>query len=191
HRVKNNLQVIASLINLQLRKLAPGAARDALLQARTRVLAIAFAHQQLHRVNDDTQLRFDHYVRDLIEHVHQAIGGGLDQVAIELAIADVPLGVDRAIPCALVINELILHALDHGFAGGRRGTIRVELAGLDGAQIRLAVRHDGAEPPPDFDIQRADSMGLQLVCTLAEQLEATLAVIRDEGTTFELTFATT
>jgi PAS domain S-box-containing protein len=189
HRVKNNLQVIASLINMQLRKLAPGDARDALLQTRTRVLAIAFAQQQLHRAKDFTQLRFADYLRNLIEHVRHAIGGALERVAVELAIDDVPLGIDRAVPCALVINELILHAVEHGFAGDRRGTIRVELTTLDTGLIRLALRHDGAGLPPDFDIQRAESMGLQLVCTLAEQLDAALAVIRDSGTAFELTFA--
>ncbi|HEY6177187.1 MAG TPA: histidine kinase dimerization/phosphoacceptor domain -containing protein [Kofleriaceae bacterium] len=188
HRVKNNLQVIASLINMQLRKLAPGDARDALLQTRTRVLAIAFAQQQLHRAKDYTQLRFDAYLRDLIEHVRQAIGVALDRVAVELAIDDVPLGIDRAIPCALVINELMLHALEHGFAGGRRGAIQIELRALDGGLIRLAVRHDGAGLPLEFDVQRADSMGLQLVCTLAEQLDAALAVT-GAGTGFELTFA--
>ena len=189
HRVKNNLQVIASLINMQLRKLAPGDARDALLQTRTRVLAIAFAQQQLHRAKDYTQLRFADYLRDLIEHVRHAIGGALERVAVELAIDDVPLGIDRAMPCALVINELILHAVEQGFAGDRRGTIRVELTTLDGGLIRLALRHDGAGLPPDFDIQRAESMGLQLVCTLAEQLDAALAVTRHAGTAFELTFA--
>ena len=189
HRVKNNLQVITSLINMQMRKLAPGPARDALSECRARVLAIAFTHEQLYRAKDYARIRFGDYLHGLVQHLLHANATSAEHVVLDLAITDLPLAVDRAIPCALVINELISNALRHGFAGERRGTIRVELAALGEDRVRLSVRDDGVGLPPGFDIRNVTSMGLQLVSTLAEQLEATLAVTRDGGTGVELTFA--
>lgn len=189
HRVHNNLQVITSLINMQMRRLAPGEARDALARCRSRVLAIAFTQQQLYRTKDFAQVRFDRYLRGLVNEILAAAATGLDRVRVELAIEDVPLGIDRAIPCALVLNELVVNALEHGFAGGRRGTIRIALTAVDDGRLRLTVSDDGVGLPPGFDIRSAPSMGLQLVATLAEQLDGTLVVTSAGGAAFELTFA--
>jgi PAS domain S-box-containing protein len=189
HRVQNNLQVITSLINMQMRKLPPGDARDALARCRNRVLAIAFTQQQLYRAKDYARVRFDHYLRGLVDQILATAAIPFDRIAIEFAIEDVPLGIDRAIPCALVLTELVVNALEHGFVGGRRGTIRVELAAIDGGRLRLAVRDDGVGLPPGFDVRTAQSMGLQLVVTLAEQLDAELAIAGGTGAAFELTFA--
>jgi PAS domain S-box-containing protein len=189
HRVKNNLQVISSLINMQTRTLERGASRDALEQCQTRVLAIALIHEKLYQSKDYSAVHFAEYARSLAASVFHALGVSSSDVALELAIDDIPLGVDRAIPCGLVVNELITNALKHAFPGGRRGTLRVALTRLDDGRIRLRVDDDGPGLPPGFDIQRATSMGLQLVCTLAEQLEAELAVASGSGATFQLTFA--
>ncbi|HEX3757487.1 MAG TPA: histidine kinase dimerization/phosphoacceptor domain -containing protein, partial [Kofleriaceae bacterium] len=187
HRVKNNLQVISSLINMQTRKLEPGASRDALEQCQTRVLAIALIHEKLYQSKDYSAVHFAEYTRSLAANVFHAIGVSPTDVALELAIDDIPLGVDRAIPCGLVLNELITNALKHAFSG-RCGTIRVALTRRDGGRIRLQVDDDGAGLPPEFDIHQATSMGFLLVCTLAEQLEAELAVVRTPHTSFQLTF---
>jgi two-component sensor histidine kinase len=110
-------------------------------------------------------------------------------VTLDLAIDDVPLGVDRAIPCGLVINELITNSLKHGFKDGGLGRIRVELKKVGDGNLRLTVEDDGIGLPTGFDIQESTSMGLQLVCTLSEQLDATLVVNGDSGASFQLTFA--
>ena len=109
-------------------------------------------------------------------------------VALVLAIADVPLGIDRAIPCGLLINELITNSLKHGFKDGRKGTIWVTLSQVDPLTVRLAVRDDGVGLPPGFAVETADSMGLHLVRTLSRQLGATIVVDGTKGFAFELTF---
>jgi two-component sensor histidine kinase len=107
-------------------------------------------------------------------------------VVLQLAVADVALAVDKAIPCGLILNELITNALKHGFPDGRSGTVRVELAAFD-AGLRLVVSDDGVGLPRDLDFQRSESLGLQLVRMLAKQLEASLEIVPGRGTTFRLT----
>jgi len=189
HRVKNNLQVISSLINMQVRKLEAGSSRDALEECQTRVLAIALIHEKLYQSSDYSEVRFAEYARSLAAGVFHALGVSQADVTLELAIDDIALGVDRAIPCGLVLNELVTNALKHAFVGGRHGTIRVALARLDDGRIRLAVSDDGRGVPEGFDVAHATSMGLQLVTTLAEQLEAELAVTTERGTSVSLTFS--
>jgi PAS domain S-box-containing protein len=189
HRVKNNLQVISSLINMQVRKLEPGTSRDALEQCQTRVLAIALIHEKLYQSKDYSEVHFAEYARSLAASVFHALGVSQSDVTLELAIDDVPLGVDRAIPCGLLLNELITNALKHAFPAGRGGTVRVELARIAGGRLRLVVRDDGVGLSVGFDLQRTESLGMQLVTTLAEQLEATLEVSSAGGATFQLTFS--
>ncbi len=186
HRVKNNLQVISSLINMQVRRLEPGTSRDALVECQTRVLTIALIHEQLYGEKNYAQVRLDQYVRSLAASVVHAVGAS--GVSLELAIDDVGLGIDRAIPCGLVINELLTNALKHAFPDGRRGALRVALGRHDGQRLRLTVSDDGIGLPVGFDLNRTTSMGMQLVRTLATQLGAELAVTRGLGTTFQLIF---
>ena len=189
HRVKNNLQVISSLINMQARKLDDGETRDALEQCQLRVLAIALIHEKLYQSKDYAQVHFAEYARSLAANVFHATGVSQQDVSLELAIEEIPLGIDRAIPCGLVINELISNSLKHAFKDGRCGTIRVALAKVDDGRLQLSVCDDGIGLPAGFDIQVSESMGLQLVTTLAEQLGATLVVNGEGGASFQLTFA--
>ncbi|WP_394846452.1 CHASE domain-containing protein [Pendulispora brunnea] len=189
HRVKNNLQVISSIINMQVRKLDVGANRDALEECQTRVQAIALIHEKLYQSKDYSRVPFSEYARSLATNVFRATGGAFASVTLELAIDDLALAVDRAIPCGLVLNELITNALKHGFRDGRQGTIRVELAKLDMGRLRLAVKDNGIGLPRDLDIRKSDSLGLQLICTLSEQLDAELEVNGAGGASFQLTFA--
>jgi two-component sensor histidine kinase len=115
-------------------------------------------------------------------------------VELDLAVADVSLAVGKAIPCGLIVNALITNALKHAFPGGRSGRVRVELAYADEAVdpprlIKLTVRDDGVGIPGDPDIRQARTLGLELVATLVEQIDGRLQVIRDGGTSFEITFA--
>jgi PAS domain S-box-containing protein len=187
HRVKNNLQVISSLINMQVRRLEPGMTRDALDECKQRVLTIALIHEKLYQSKDYAHVPFAEYVRSLASQVMH-VSGHAPHVALQLDIQDVPLGVDRAIPCGLILNELISNALKHAFRDRSRGRIRVELLRMEN-KLRLIVADDGIGLPPGFDTRRSTSMGLQLVYTLARQLEADLSVTSDGGTTFHLTFA--
>ena len=189
HRVKNNLQVISSLINMQVRRMEPGPTREALDECKNRVFAIGLVHEKLYQSNDYSNVQFAEYARGLAASIFDASGVDHHGVSLALAIDDTPLAVDRAIPCGLVINELISNALKHGFRDRRGGTIRVELNQVEAGRLRLTVADDGAGLPDGFDAHRATSMGLRLVCTLARQLKAELVVRGQGGASFQLTFA--
>ncbi len=188
HRVKNNLQVISSLINMQVRKLDPGVNRDAFEECQTRVQAIALIHEKLYRAKDYASVPFSEYARSLAATVFHATGVSPSTVALELEIEDLSLAVDRAIPCGLVLNELITNALKHGFKNGRQGRLKVTLGSVGEGRLRLGVKDDGAGLPEGLDLRRSESLGLQLVVTLAEQLDAKLTVSNQGGAYFQLDF---
>src|SRR5206468_8095725 len=184
----NNLQVISSLINMQVRKLEDAASRDALEECRTRVQTIALIHEKLYQSKDYSRIAFSEYAQSLARNVFQTFDVSPSTVSLDLAIDDVALAVDKAIPCGLVLNELITNCLKHGFTNGRPGTVRVECSRLDGARLRLAVSDNGVGLPEGFDLATLDSLGLQLVSTLSHQLDAELEVRGREGTSVQLTF---
>ncbi|HUD24223.1 MAG TPA: CHASE domain-containing protein [Burkholderiaceae bacterium] len=189
HRVKNNLQVISSLINLQRRKLGPGAQQAALQECQTRVQAIALIHEKLYQARDYSRVPFAQYATGLANDVFHAAGISPGTVNLDVEVAEVALAVDKAIPCGLILNELITNALKHAFPHERRGTVRVELDHTPDGRVRLAVKDDGVGLPGDLDIRHADSLGMQLVTTLAEQLAARLEIKRAGAwTSFEVVF---
>jgi PAS domain S-box-containing protein len=187
HRVKNNLQVISSLINMQTRQLPAGASREALEECQSRVLAIALIHEQLYQSNDYAEIQFSDYARSLAASVFHTHGISRKDIKLELAIAPIPLSIKRAIPCGLVINELITNALKHAFPGDRGGTICVSLERL-ADKLQLEVRDDGVGLPERWELASAESMGLRLVRTLTRQLAGELAVHRQPGACFQITF---
>jgi two-component sensor histidine kinase len=186
HRVKNNLQVISSLISLQVRGLDTGVCRDALTECQARVYTIALIHESLYESRDYSNLPFSDYVRSLVSSIFQ-LAGASSSVTLELDLAPVSLTVERAIPCGLILNELVVNALKHAFPDGRRGTIRVQLQNLPDDRVAMLVKDDGVGVPLD-DADDGGPLGLQLVRTLAQQIHADLVVRRAIGTTVELNF---
>jgi two-component sensor histidine kinase len=187
HRVRNNLQLICSLLNMQVRSVADGAGRDALVGCQTRVQAMALVHEQLFQPTDLARVPFSEYARRLAANVFAATGVSTQDVSLELLVEDVALDVDKAIPTGMILNELITNALKHAFPRGRGGTIRVELRQVAAGGFRLAVSDDGVGLPASFDIEQVRSVGLQLLLMLARQLEAALEVHTAGGTSFRLT----
>jgi PAS domain S-box-containing protein len=188
HRVKNNLYVIASLMEMQARLLPQGDGRHALQECQGRVHAIALIHEKLYQAKNYAEVPFADYIRGLASEIFQATGVSPEAVSLVLSIGDVTIAVDKAIPCGLILNELISNALKHGFPDGRHGTIRVELARADNGRLRLAVADDGIGFPEGFNLREQKSLGLRLLGTLAKQLDATLTSSGSGGASFELTF---
>ncbi|GLS04897.1 hypothetical protein GCM10007860_20450 [Chitiniphilus shinanonensis] len=186
HRVKNNLQVISSLLSLQSRS-ASDEARRALAESQSRVKAMALIHQLLYERHDFSQVDIGLYLKRLCrllqdtQHKHGA------PVTLHLAVQhDVALDLQRAVPCGLLINELVTNAYKHAFPAGRAGRIEVQLAlGPDGA--RLVVGDDGIGLPDDIE-QGGGSLGFQLIPLLVDQLGGQLAIERGDGTRFVVTF---
>jgi two-component sensor histidine kinase len=191
HRVKNNLQVVSSLISMQMRRLPDAAGRRALGECRNRVHAMALIHDKLYQAENHASVPFAEYAQRLAMDVLGASEASPARVTLELAFEDVPMTVDRAIPCGLILNELITNALKHAFPEGRRGTIGIAFERVEGSRLRLAVWDDGAGLPPGTDLRRSPSLGMHLVFMLAQQLDGAVEVGSEGGTRFELTFPAT
>jgi PAS domain S-box-containing protein len=187
HRVKNNLQVISSLINIQMRQMSDQRARAALEECRTRIAAIALIHEKLYQTKDYASVPFSEYARNLAANIFHATGISPSSIVLKVDIERILLPVDKAIPCGLILNELITNALKHAFPDNRSGSIHVELR-ASGGRMLLAVEDDGIGMPAGFDTTRSKSLGMQLVSTLVRQLDGELSTIREHGTSFRITF---
>lgn len=188
HRVKNNLQVICSLINMQVRKVQDPSGREALEECQRRVWAIALIHEKLYQAKNYALVPFCEYAKSLAANVFHATGVSPANIKLEVEIDDVSLTVDKAIPCGLILNELISNALKHAFPHDRLGTLRVEVRSADEGEIVISVSDDGIGVPDGFDSQKSHSLGLQLVSTLVQQIDGELRILREHGTVFEIRF---
>ena len=188
HRVKNNLQIITSMINMQVRKLRDGVARGALEECASRVHAIGLIHENLYLSRDFASIPFRDYVTSLVDNIFHASTTGLSKVSPHVDVAPVLLTVEKAIPCGLIINELVTNALKHAFPGERRGNVQVCLREPCPGQLSLSVADDGVGLAEDFDIETSSSLGLTLVATLVDQLKGQLAITHAHGARFDITF---
>lgn len=189
HRIKNNLTVISSLLYLQSRTTADTKIAEALQESQGRVRSIALIHEKLYRSHDLEKLAFGDFVRDLLASMVSTYGVGQEGIAVHCAVEDVSLGVDTAVPCGLIINELVSNALKHAFPNGRPGDLWVDVRRNQDRQCVMSVRDNGIGLPSTHDWQRSKSLGLRLVADLTKQLGGNLVVGQAEGTSFQITFS--
>ncbi len=187
HRVKNNLQIIASLLDLQSEFLDQAASKDVLLEMKTRVRSIAAIHELLYTAADFSRIEFRRFVEKLAQDVIAVQRQYATQVKFEIHADPVLLDMTQAVPCGLIVNELLTNALKHAFPQGRSGEIKVSF-GSDQTNWRLEVSDDGIGLPPDIDPANVNSMGFQLIQLLAQQLGGSLDVIREAGARFIIRF---
>ena len=177
HRVKNNLQVVMSLLRLEARRNTQGAVVSVLDDMQGRIRAMALLHESLYRTDEFASVRLEHYVREIATQAFRAVGFRDDQVRLQLALAPVRIGLHQASPCGLIVNELISNCFKHGFPEGRGGVVTLSLQPVPGGPlVRLAVSDSGAGFPPGFSAQGGPSLGLQLVSDLSRQLGGTLEI---------------
>jgi PAS domain S-box-containing protein len=188
HRVKNNLQLIISLFNLQVRSVSEDQARQALLDAASRVRAMALVHERLYQSGTLSSIRLDDYVRELCEQVAGAASAHRRGIAVDVEAEPLEVGLDVAVPLGLLLNELVTNSFKHGFPGDRAGRVLVRLARLDGDNVRLTVSDDGVGLPPGMDRTSRRSLGLKLVAALTEQLRARFALDNQDGAVATLDF---
>jgi PAS domain S-box-containing protein len=189
HRVKNNLQVVSSLLSLQSKEVQDAASLEVLRESQNRVKSMALIHEKLYQSQDLSQVNFADYVRDLTTHLFRTYRANAGVVTLRVIVSDeVRLGVDTAIPCGLIVNELVSNALKHAFPGGRAGEVRVELDRDERNELVLAVSDNGVSFPADMDFRTTGSLGLKLVATLVDQLKGSIQLDRSKGTTFKITF---
>jgi PAS domain S-box-containing protein len=188
HRVKNNLQIISSLLNLQSRHVEDEPALDMFRESRNRVRSMALVHEKLYRSEDLSKVDFCEYIRSLGRHLFMAYGMNSAAIDLDVDVRDVFLDINTSIPCGLIINELVSNSLKHAFRGGDRGKIRVVLQPENNDKFKMIVSDNGKGLPKGLDVSRTDSLGLQLVTMLVEQLQGTLNIDRNHGTSFEVVF---
>ena len=189
HRVKNNLQVISSLLYLQSRQIRDPASMEMLQESQHRVRSMALVHERLYQAPDLARVNFAEYVRSLISYLFQSYSIAPHHIRVNVDVEPVDLGIDVAIPCGLILNELVANSLKHAFPPGSDGEIAVAFRRAGDHTFRLTVRDTGVGLPDDQDVWRNGSLGLQLVETLVTQLEGTLDVDGRRGTRFSITFA--
>jgi two-component sensor histidine kinase/sensor domain CHASE-containing protein len=193
HRVKNNLQVIASLLYLQSTRLDDAKTMQMFEESSNRVKSISLIHEKLYKdrlqpQSEQGEVDFGAYVRDLTDALF--ISYGVDRGAIRLVLdtSYAFLSLDSAVPCGLIVNELVSNALKYAFPGGRTGEIRISLYGDSDGRMALVVRDNGIGLPPDTDLERSSSLGLRLVRMLAQQLGAEIHIDGSKGAEFKFIF---
>lgn len=187
HRVKNNMQVISSLLALQTSYIKDRKVQEAFRDSQHRVKSMALVHEKLYRDESLEKVNVATYLHSLTQELFSSYGVQ-ERVALELEVEDFSLNVDAAIPLGLIINELVSNALKHAFPEGKKGEIRVRFRPL-GEDVELVVSDNGVGIPESIDFRRTDSLGLHLVTILVEdQLGGTIALNREGGTTFTIVF---
>jgi PAS domain S-box-containing protein len=187
HRVKNNMQVITSLLSLQSRTIGDGQALAVFQDSQNRVKSMALIHETLYQSKDLSRINFAEYLQKLVAHVARSYRVRPDAVRINVSVDDISLPIDTAVPCGLIINELASNSLKYAFPADAAGEVNITFAAA-GARYVLRVSDTGVGLPAGFDPERGKSLGMKLVRMLTSQLGGELEWRNGVGTTFEITF---
>lgn len=187
HRVKNNLMVISSLLNLQSRYIKDEEAKAMFKQSQERAQSMAMIHERLYRSADLKHINFGDYIRKLARDLFRTYVADPSRIKLEMDVEDVMIDINIAIPLGLMVNELISNSMKHAFPEGHSGEIGVKFK-EHADQCVLEVSDTGVGFPPDFDFEKSDSLGLQLINSLTQQISGELKLEKDQGTTFKITF---
>jgi len=182
HRVKNNLQVICSLLSLQIDCVSGDSSAEPLRQAHSRVFSMSMIHEHLHRSDTLLALDFTQYIRSLATTLFDAYCIDTARIHLDLSIEPILLAVDDAVTCGLILNELLSNSLKHAFNDGRSGLLRISFRRLSSGKVELAVADNGLGLPPNFEVEAASSLGWRVIGSLVEQLGADLRLEREGGT---------
>jgi PAS domain S-box-containing protein len=189
HRVKNNLQIISSLLSLQAGYIEDQQALKIFRESEERVRSMALIHEKLYQSDNLAQIDFAEYIRELAGHLFRSYNAAARGIQLDIQSDDIWLNINTAVPCGLILNELIANSLKHAFPKDRRGEIHIRLCTDHDDQLTLRVGDEGIGFPEELDFRHTTSLGLQLVNMLVNQLDGSIELHRSQGTTFELTFA--
>ena len=188
HRVKNNMQVISSLLNLQSKHLSDPVAVEMFQECQHRIRTMALVHESLYKSSDLSKIEFGSYLRSLASHLLHFNEVDTRRIRMETALEEVYLDIQTAIPTGLIANELLSNAMKHAFPGKRSGTIELALRPLPEGSCLLSVKDDGIGFPEGIDIRKTESLGLQIVSSLIDQVDGRLEILRENGTEFRIVF---
>lgn len=188
HRVKNNLQVISSLLNIQTQYLRDPIDVEIFKDSQNRIKSMALVHENLYGSSDLSQVDFVSYIDKITTGLFQMYNQSTGRIHISLDLQSVSMGIDTAVPCGLIVNELISNCLKYAFPGDRKGEIRVFLY-KSGQTITLVISDDGIGLPEEFEVSNISTLGLQLVYMLVDQIDGKILLDRSAGTKFTITFS--
>ena len=188
HRVKNNMQVISSLLNLQSRRVQDPAVLEMFRESQRRIRSMALIHERLYQSSDLSSIEFSQYLRNLAIHLFHSYQADSRRIQLKIDAEPVFLNINTAIPCGLIVNELVSNALKHGFPDGRKGKLEIGLHSVAQDGYILRVEDNGVGIPEALDIHKTETLGMQIINTLVEQIEGRLELDRRGGTSFQLGF---
>lgn len=187
HRVKNNLQVIISLLNLQAHNISDEKLQAAFKESRSRIYTMALVHEKLYESRDFTEINFKDYIETMAVELFNAYKTDKD-IELDFMVQNIVLKIDKAIPCGLIVNELLTNAFKHAFKSREKGRVGIIFKRSNPQLCRLIIEDDGEGFPAQFDISKANSFGHQLVRLLTEQIQGNLSFEQKKGTRFEIVF---
>ena len=187
HRVKNNLAIMSGLFELQLDGTENEQTQIALKNSQSRLKSMALVHDKLYRTSSLTDIEMSQYVEELVRSLHDTFIGPKQEITLNFEIDDISLDIDQAIPCGLLINEIVVNSFKHGFKNKEKGSLKVVMQ-KQGDNARLVIADDGHGIPEDFDIRSSSSLGMMLIETFKNQLDARLDISNSIGTRFAFTF---
>ena len=190
HRVKNNLQIIISLFNLQTSYIDDDKAYQALKEGQDRIKSMALIHERFYQSDGISKIDFDDYSRKLIEYLYTSFKINPSSIVVDIKIENVRLDIDTAVPCGLIINEIVSNAFKHAFKDKDKGHIDIILKNAGDGEYYLEIKDDGIGMPTDFNLETADSLGFQLIQALSDQLDGKLELVTspNKGLTYKLNF---
>jgi two-component sensor histidine kinase len=188
HRVKNNMQIISSLLRLQARSIGNPDMVEMFKESQNRIRSMALIHEKLYQTEDFTKINFAQYIRSLTVHLFHTYKVNPNIVRMNTEFKDIFLDINRAIPCGLIINELVSNSLKHAFPGNKKGEICIKLSSNRQKKTKLTVSDSGVGLPDNVNFREPETLGLQLVSDLVTQIEGTIRLERTEGTAFHISF---
>lgn len=188
HRVKNNLQVISSIFSLQAQAIEDPQALAVLEESQDRISSMALIHGKLYQSENLSNIDFSEYIRDLVSNLLVSYNANPDRIQTHIRIDDVKLNLDAAIPCGLLLNELVSNSLKHAFRDREEGNVTIAFGYDELGQLHLRVEDDGVGLPEGLDPQKTNSLGISLITSLSQQLQGTLKMYNRVGAVFEVTF---
>ncbi len=189
HRVKNNLQIISSMLSLQAMETKGERDRQLFLNSQNRVQTMALIHERLYQSDDMSQVDFSDYIPSLAENIFKSYKATDQHIELCVEVADIKLELDQAIPCGLMINEMVTNSLKYAFPDERSGHIRIALNCTEDERVVLKVSDDGVGLPAEFEEKKSSKLGLQLIRILTRQLRGTLDINGSQGgTRYVITF---
>ncbi len=187
HRVKNNLQIIISLLNLQTGYIKDEVTLKAVKDGQSRVRSMALVHEKFYQSDELSEINFGDYIEKLCHFLYQSYGDKTDRIDLQIKGDKLGLDMDTAIPCALLVNEIVSNAYKYAFPDQKKGRILIVFKKLNGKMI-LFIHDDGVGFPQEYDLEKSESLGMQLIQALTNQLDGELKISRENGTSFEISF---